>query len=156
MFKVYKPEYNPANLTGIVGGGISSYPVSGYLNELFYHIDAPASGIDTSTVQYRKVFVKNTYSSTSTYTRVWIEAIEHEDQIYIANCTGLVDSTLSPSTPPSGVSGWTAPSNYTEGLNLGTLNPNGYTGFWLQQYLSGISDPDPYATFRLRIGGIIT
>lgn len=155
MFKVYKPENNPANLTGQVGGNISPYLVSGYLNEIFYHIDAPASGAPVTTVQYRKVFVKNTYSSTSTYTRVWIEAIEHEDQIYIANCTGLVDATTSPVTPPSGVSGWVAPSNYTEGLDLGTLNPNGHTGFWLQQYLSGISNPDPYATFRLRIGGIV-
>lgn len=154
MFIVYQPENNPSNLTGQVGGDISPNLVSGYLNELFYHIDAPVYGT-TGSYQYRKVFVKNTYTSTSTYTRVWIEAIEHEDQIYLANCTGLVDSTPTPITPPSGVSGWISPSNYTEGLYIGTLTPNSYTGFWMQQYLSGVNAPDPYATFRLRIGGIV-
>jgi len=156
MFVVYKSEYNPPNLTGQVGGNISTSVLSGYINELFYHVDSLPSGVTEATQQYRKIFIKNTYTKTSTNTRVWFDAIEHEDQIYIARSTGMVDFSSNAATPPSGVSGWTTPTNYVEGINIGTLSPNAYTGVWIRQTLSGISSPDPYASFRITIGGIIT
>lgn len=156
MFKVYKSQYNPSNLTGIVGGAIGTEVLSGYLGELFYHVDAPPSGIDTTSNQYRKIFIKNTYTTTSTYTRVWIDSLEHVDQISIANSYSLSDSSSTPTGAPASVSGWALPTNYAEGMPIGTLAPNAYTGIWIKESLSGITNPDPYATFRIYIGGILS
>lgn len=154
-YRVYKSEYNPSNLTGQVGGDISSQILSGYINELFQHVSSPPSGISTTAYQYRKVFIKNTYSNVSTNTRVWFDAVEHETQIALANSTGMTDIGSSSTGQPIGISGWTSPSNYAEGVSIGTLSPNAYTGVWIRQALSGVSSPDPYATFRLYIGGIV-
>jgi hypothetical protein len=155
MYKLYKPEYNPNSLTGTVGGNIGSQLLSGYLGELFYHISTPPSGVNETTYQYRKVFIRNTYSRSSTYTRVWIDAVEHEDQISVAKSSALSDTSSSPTGSPAGVSGWVSPSSFAEGLSLGTIPPNTYTGIWIRQALSGVSTPDPYATFRLYVGGVI-
>lgn len=156
MFQIYESQYNPQNLTGQVGGDIGSDILSGYLGELFYHIETPPSGIDTVTYQYRKVFIRNGYSLKSTYTRVWIDSLEHTDQISLANSSTLTDTSSSATGAPLMVSGWTLPTNYAEGLALGTLNPNAYTGFWIRQGLSGVTSPDPYATFRLYVGGVVS
>lgn len=155
MFVFYKSEYNPNNLTGEVGGGITSSALSGYLGELFYYISSPASSIDDVTHQYRKIFVRNEYTKTSYYTRVWIDAIEHSDQISIAIASGLDDTSSTPTGEPVGVTGWSSPTNFANGVSIGTITPNSYTGFWVRETLSGISSPDPYATFRLYVGGII-
>jgi len=154
-FEIYKPEYNPSNLTGQVGGNIGSEMLSGYVNELFQHVTSPPSGLDDTAHQYRKIFIKNGYTSTSTNTRVWVDAIEHVDQISLASSTGLTDTSDSSTGIPAGISGWTSPSNYAEGLSIGTLTANAYTGVWVRQALSGISTPDPYATFRIYVGGIV-
>ncbi len=156
MFEVYKSQYNPTNLTGQVGGGIGTEMLSGYLGELFYHIATPPSGIDEIVYQYRKVFVKNTYAVQSTYTRVWIDSLEHTDQISVANSYTLNDTASTPTGQPTNVTGWSLPTDYAEGLPLGTLNPNTSTGFWIRQALSGIASPDPYATFRLYVGGVVS
>lgn len=155
MYQIYHAEYNPNNLTGVVGGDIGTSLLSGYIGELFYEITSPPSGLDTTEYQYRKVFIRNTHTTTSYYTRVWIDAAEHIEQLSLATPTGLVDSSPTPTDQPTGVSGWTTPENYAEGLSLGTLTVNGYTGLWIRQSLSGITSPDPYATFRLYVGGII-
>ena len=154
-FKIYKPEYNPRDLTGQVGGDIGSEILSGYINELFQHISSPPSGVDTTSYQYRKVFVKNTFTSTATNTRVWVDAVEHVDQISIAQSIALDDSSTSSTGEPAGISGWTSPSNYAEGKSLGTLTSNAYTGIWIRQALTDVSLPDPYATFRIYVGGIV-
>lgn len=154
MFKIYKSLYNPSNLTGQVGGNISSSELSGYLGELFYHVSAPPSGLDDVFNQYRKVFFKNTYDRTATEVRVWIDAAEHLDQLSIANSTGLSD-TLITATGTSELTGWRSPTTYTDGVILGTLPVNAYTGVWIRQSLSGISSPDPYSTFRIYVGGIV-
>lgn len=155
MYRLYKSEYNPNSLSGTVGGGIGSATLSGYMGELFYHVSAPPSGTNDTFYQYRKVFIKNDYSRSSTYTRVWIDAIEHGEQIAIAKSASLTDSITSPTGTPIGVSGWVSPSNFAEGLSLGTIPSNTYTGIWIRQGLSGITSPDPYATFRLYVGGVI-
>lgn len=155
MFEIYHSEYNPRNLTGTVGGGIGSSQLSGYLGELFYHIEVPPSGTDTASNQYRKVFIKNTYPNSSAYTRVWIDAVEHQGQISIAKSSGLSDFSSTPTGTPVGVSGWTSPTNYAEGINLGTIYSNTYTGIWIKQTLSGICVEDAYATFRLVVGGVV-
>jgi hypothetical protein len=154
-YKLYKSEYNPSNLTGQVGGYISSQELSGYVNELFQSVTSPPSGIDTTAYQYRKVFIKNEYTSTSTNTRVWIDAVEHPEQISLARSTGLGDTHTSSTGESIGISGWSSPSNYAEGVSIGTLTSNASTGLWIRQALSGISSPDPYATFRIYVGGII-
>lgn len=154
-FKIYKSEYNPSNLTGLVGGSISTQTLSGYINELFYHVTSPPSGIDVTAYQYRKVFIKNEHSSSSTNTRVWIDSAEHEDQISLCNSDTYSDLSTSPTGEPTNVTGWISPSNYAEGLSLGTLSANGSTGVWIRQALSDISSPDPYATFRLYAGGLL-
>jgi len=155
MFKLYKSEYNPSNLTGQVGGGIGNDLLSGYIGELFYHVAVPPSGIDITAYQYRKVFVYNGHDTSSTYTRVWIDSLEHTDQISIANSATLSDLSVSSTGAPTAASGWVLPTNYAEGTYLGTLAPNAYTGFWIRQSLSGINNPDPYATFRIYVGGIV-
>tara|TARA_R110002074_G_scaffold402324_1_gene607046 strand:+ start:96379 stop:96852 length:474 start_codon:yes stop_codon:yes gene_type:complete len=154
-FQIYKPEYNPSDLTGQVGGNIGSEILSGYINELFQHISSPPSGLDTTSYQYRKVFIKNEHTSTSTNTRVWVDAIEHVDQISLAESTGVEDSSTSSTGEPVGISGWRSSSNYAEGVSLGTLTSNAYSGVWIRQALSGVSTPDPYATFRIYVGGIV-
>lgn len=154
-FQIYKSEYNPSDLTGQVGGNIGSEILSGYINELFQHVSSPPSGLATTSYQYRKVFVKNAYTSTSTNTRVWVDAIEHVDQISLAGSTGISDIGATSTGEPIGISGWVSPSNYAEGISIGTLTSNASTGVWIRQALSGVSTPDPYATFRIYVGGIV-
>jgi hypothetical protein len=156
MYKLYKSQYNPDNLTGQVGGNIGSATLSGYLGELFYTVSAPPSGVGTGVYQYRKVFIKNDYSTLSTFTRIWIDSAEHLEQITIAPSVSLSDTTSSPTISPVGVSGWISPTSFSQGLILGNIFPNGYTGFWIRQELSNIQSPDPYATFRLYAGGIVS
>lgn len=155
MYNFYHPQSNPRNLTGQVGGAISSTLFSGYLNELFYHIAAPPSGLDP-TYQYRKLFVKNEFLASSTDTRVWIDAIDHVDQISISFITGSNNATIAtPSTEPAGVVEWVSPTTYADGLEIGTLNINASTGIWLRETLSNIVEEDPFASFRLYVGGIV-
>lgn len=155
MYHFFKPEYNPNNLTGQIGGNISPTVLSGYLGELFVHDDAPPSGTDLNTYQYRKVFIKNSYGSTSLSTRVWVDALEHNEQIALATGGALANTTTG-AVEPAGVTNWSYASNYIEGLNLGTIANNGYTGIWIRQELTNITTPDPYATFRLVVGGLVT
>lgn len=155
MFDIYKSEYNPSDFTGQVGGGIGTEVLSGYLNELFQHVTAPPSGLDDVAFQYRKIFIKNTHPTTSTNTRVWIDAIEHSEQITIDNASGLADTTYASTGEPIGVTGWKETSNYADALSIGTLSANASTGVWLRQTLSGIDNPDPYATFRIYVGGLV-
>ncbi|MCB1713367.1 MAG: hypothetical protein KDH96_13145 [Candidatus Riesia sp.] len=156
MFKVYKPEYNPQDLSGQVGGTITSNLFSGYLNELFYHVSVPPSGVDEVAYQYRKLFIKNEHTTSSTNTRIWLDSLEHPSQISICRSSGLSDYTSSATGEPSGVTGWVSPTNYAEGLSLGTMTSSAYSGVWIRQALSGIEEPDPYSSFRIYIGGIIT
>lgn len=150
----YKPLSNPAGLTGTVGGNISSYQFSGQLAELFAHVSAPPSGLDP-VYQYRKIFIKNEFSSSSANTRVWLDAVDRPEQIAIALGTALADSTTSPTGQPASVTGWVSPYNYVNGISLGTLAVNGYTGIWVRQTLTGIVESDPYCTLRIYAGGAI-
>lgn len=153
-FKIYKSEYNPSNLTGQVGGDIGSSTLSGYIDELFYNISANPEGVDT-TYQYRKVFIKNEYATQSTNTRIWVDAIEHDDQISLSLASGLTDTSATPTGEPAGVTDWSLPRNYAEGIDIGSLGPNTYSGVWIRQSLSGVTTPDPYATFRIYVGGLV-
>lgn len=154
MFNFYLPQYNPANLTGVCGGAISSIPLSGYLGELFEHVEAPPSGA-SAYYQYRKVYLKNENSTSSTETRVWLDAVQHPEQIGIALETTSNQTIATPETAPTGVSVWYAPTNYAEGLDLGTITASSASGLWIREKLANIQQSDPYATFRLYIGGII-
>lgn len=155
MFKIYKSQFNPSTLSGQVGGNIGSATLSGYVGELFATVTAPPSGVASGAFQYRKVFVKNEYSTSTTSTKAWIDSIEHPEQISLALSTSLSDSSSNPAIAPAGVTGWVAADSFSSGLLLGTLAPNAYTGFWIRQVLSGINTPDPYATFRLYVGGVV-
>lgn len=155
MYKLYKSQYNPDNLTGQVGGTIGSAALSGYLGELFYIVSAPPSGLNQSAFQYRKVFIRNEFTKESTSTKVWLQDAEHPEQISIASSSSISDSSPTPTGQPAGVTGWTNPTSFASGLVIGTLAPNAFTGFWIRQTLSGVTQPDPYATFNLYVGGIV-
>lgn len=152
MFIIYHSEYNPDDLTGVVGGELTSTPLSGYIDELFRTVEAPPSGLEEAAYQYRKVFVKNEHDSNSTNVRAWIDALEHSGQIAMAVGTNT-DTSYVDEEPT--VSDWYTPTNYSDGISLGDLSIGSYTGIWIRQTLSGISVADPYATFRIYVGGLV-
>lgn len=155
MFKFFKASYNPQNLTGEVGGNISSSELSGYLGELFQRVDSPPAESTGEYNQYRKIFVKNTYDSSSVNTRLWLDAEHHRGQISLAIQTGESYSIGNGLVEPSGISNWTNGRNYSEGVEIGTLASNSSTGVWIRQSLSNITEEDPFASVRIHIGGII-
>lgn len=151
-WEFYHTTNNPTGLTETVGGTISTNFLAGNLNELFTYVNAPPSGTDLSTIQYRKLHIKNPSSATLTGVRLWVDAVDHDDQIAIGvEVTGGQD-TVNANTLPTSVS-FSQPITYNTGLSLGTFVPNFHTGVWVRQTLSGIHEPDPYATFRINIGG---
>lgn len=153
-FEFYKPQYNPANLTGQVGGTISSSLLSGYLGELFCIVDAPPPDTEEIVYQYRKLFIKNSWTAVSANTRCWFDAVQHPGQISVALQTGGPGLIANAQTEPVGITDWTSPSNYIDGLNLGTLNVGSSTGLWIREKLENITEPDSFASLRLYIGGI--
>lgn len=155
MFVFYKSSLNPTNTTGEVGGNITSTALSGYLGELFPRVDAPPSEATGSYNQYRKIFVKNEYSTASDYTRIWLDAEQHRGQISLAFQSGESYSVANGTTEPTGITAWTNGRNYSEGLEVGTLAANSSTGVWIRQTLSSITEEDPFASVRIYIGGIL-
>ena len=151
----YKSASNPTTTGEVVGGDITTVELSGYLGELFPRVDAPPEDTNLSTVQYRKIFVKNEYTFSSANTRLWLDAEQHRGQIAIAVQTGLSDTIANGLAAPSGISDWANPTNFSNGLEIGTLGVNSYTGVWLRQTLTDIHEADPYASLRLYVGGII-
>lgn len=155
MYNFYKSELNPTSNTGEIGGDISTEVVSGYLGELFQRVDAPPSSSDLSTVYYRKIFVTNDHDFTSSETRLWLDAEQHRGQIAVATQTGTSYSIPSGQAEPTGISSWANPQNYADGLEVGSLAVGAQTGIWIRQTLTSIEEPDPYASLRLYIGGIV-
>lgn len=154
MFTVYLPENNPTGLVGTVGGDISSLILTGYVGELLSTIPAVPTGATTGVYQYRKIFVKNQYTTASTDTKVWLSDVEHPEQISIALGVGS-DSIDDATTSPTGISTWYSPYTWVDGLLIGTMNSNSYSGVWIREYLSGVSSSDPYATFSINFGGLV-
>jgi|TARA_R110000824_G_scaffold48294_1_gene136520 hypothetical protein len=151
-WEFYHTSNNPTGLTTTVGGTISTNFLAGNLNELFTYVDAPPSGTDLSTTQYRKIHIKNPSSTTLTGVRMWLDSIEHDDQIAIGiEVTGGQDAPNANTLPTSVI--FSQPTTYNTGVSLGTLAASFHTGIWLRQTLSGIHEPDPYASFRVNIGG---
>jgi hypothetical protein len=153
-WEFYHTVNNPTGLDGTVGGARTGDLVEGSLNELFAYVEAPPSGTTTEAFQYRKVHVRNASATTLTGVKLWLDAIEHTDQIYVG-LEGAVDQTISSPTgsAPAGVS-FTQPTSYTGGIDLGSVASTAASGLWLRQGLSGISEPDPYASFRVYVGGL--
>ena len=143
---------NPTGLTDTIGGAISTSALAGNLNELFTYVDAPPSGTDLSAIQYRKFHIKNASTTTLTGVKVWVDAIEHSDQIAIGIESGNAESIANASTAPTSVE-FFQPQAYTTGLLLDGLVTSYHTGVWIRQILSGNHEPDPYASFRVNIGG---
>jgi hypothetical protein len=153
-FRFYKSEYNPTGLTGKVGGGISTDELSGYLGELFAYQYAYPPETTGSAVQYRKIFVRNTFGKVSEDTRLWFDAQHVSGQIAVAlDVTGATTGTVI--FPPSGLSGWSYPQNYTGGFKLGNLDNNETAAIWLRQTLANIETTNPYTSLRIYIGGIV-
>lgn len=155
MFTFYKSEYNPSTTGSVVGGNITTLPLSGYLGELFPRVDSPPEESTGSAVQYRKIFVKNEYEFSSSNTRLWLDAEQHRGQIAIAIQTGVSNTIANGLATPTGISSWANPTNYSNGIEIGTLGSNTATGVWLRQTLTNITEPDPYASLRLYVGGIL-
>lgn len=154
-FSFYHAESNPTGLSGTVGGAVDlNLPMSGYLGELFCHVQAPPSGTEATFYQYRKLFVRNEGSTTARDISVWIPAQEHTDQLDLANEYETGQTSTSPVTAPDDVSGWNNPTNYLAGLPIGDLAPDSSTGFWLRQTLTEITISDPYVSFQLYAGGL--
>lgn len=155
-YKFFHSVDNPTGLTGSVGGAIDvTNPFSGYLDELFVHVAAPPSGINTGAFQYRQLYVRNDQAKTSTSTRIWLDSVEHSGQIHIGLASGTAQSSASPTGEPAGVPIWYHPIDYSTGLEIGSMATGAASGVWLRQSLSGIVINDPYATFRFHIGGIV-
>ena len=154
MFIFYKSEFNPTNLTGQVGGDITSVELSGYLGELFVHREAPPYESTGVYYQYRKIFVKNDYDVSLTDVKMWFDAEEHPGQISMAAQTGASYSIANGTIEPTGITVWSSPNNYSEGIDLGDLSAGAHTGVWLRQALTNISEDEPYASLRINIGGI--
>ena len=156
-WEFYHTTSNPTGMVGLVGGDITGSLIQGNLNELFAHVDAPQSGISTADVQYRKLHVKNTSSSTLSGVRIWLDSLEHSDQITMGlqsvSFTGNSTLIASPTTAPDSVV-FSQPINYTGGLDAGVFAPAYTTGLWIKQSLQGIHEPDLYSSFRVNVGGI--
>lgn len=153
FWEFYHTASNPTGLTSTIGGTISTSLVQGTLGELFSYVNAPPSGTDLSQNQYRKIHIKNSSAVTLTGVRLWLDAIEHTDQVHMGlEVTGGQDTTNA-TTAPGSVS-FSQPVTYNTGIFLGTFVAGYHTGVWLRQTLSGIHEPDPYATFRVNVGGV--
>ncbi|RMH13285.1 MAG: hypothetical protein D6698_14205 [Gammaproteobacteria bacterium] len=148
----YHTANNPRDLSSTVGGAISSTGYTGYLSELFVYVDSPPSGSQSALNQYRKLHIKNDDNVTYTGVKVWLYGIEHPDQVSIG-LEASASQTISSATgsPPTSVT-FSAPTDYINGLDVGSLAPGQSTGIWLKVTLSGITDPDKYATFSVTVG----
>jgi len=157
-FVFYNSTNNPTGLSGTVGGTAdTNTPLSGYLGELFTHVFSPPSGLNISgAFQYRKVSVKNGHSSTSRETRAWLDAVEHSGQVSIALEASTNQTSTSPTGEPSNVTTWSSAADYNSGLELGNMLAGSISGIWIRQELSGIQSPDPYASFTIVVGGLVS
>ena len=149
--------HNPTGLASAVGGDITGALLQGNLNELFAYISAPPSGSSAGIEQYRKIHVKNISSFTLTGVRLWLDAVEHSGQIDIGIEELNATQTISDATgaaPTSVLFG--RPIDFNSGTGIGTSSfpPNHSTGVWIRQTLTGVDEPDPYASLRLTVGGI--
>jgi len=153
-FRFYKSEHNPTGLTGLVGGNISSDELSGYLGELFAYQYAYPSDVTGAVLQYRKIYIKNTYGIVSYDTRLWFDAQHVSGQMAVALETGGAGLGVVNSAP-AGLSGWAYPESYTGGFRLGDLNNGATAAVWLRQTLANIETPNPYTSLRIYVGGIV-
>ena len=156
-FKFFHSVNNPTGLNATVGGAVDvAASFSGYVNELFAHIVAPLSGISTGSYQYRQLFIRNDNAKVSTNTRLWLDSVEHTGQISIALSQGPTQS-ISNATgdPPGAIPLWYHPIDYSTGLEIGTMATGDASGVWIRQILSGVVQEDPYATFRIHVGGVV-
>jgi len=157
-FGLYHTSANPTGLSGSVGGAISSTGIVGTLGELFAYVDSPPSGTTDPVFQYRKVHIKNISANVITGIYTWLDGVEHTGQIDI----GVERETDQSITAPTGSAQaptnvtFSDPYNFSGGTFIGTLTGSESTGIWIRQTLSGIHSPDPYATFILNFGGIVT
>ena len=152
MFEFFHPQNNPGDLTGLVGGNITTQRLTGYLGEVFTHVESPPTGIDMTGTQYRLVYVRNTSTTPLVDCRVWLEDLEHPEQISLT--TGASTLTANATTEPATIGTWESPTSYQQGFSIGNLGAGASQGIWLRQQLSSITEPDPYATFRLVVGGV--
>ena len=154
-FRFFTSEYNPTGLSGLVGGGISSLELSGYLGELFSFAEAYPIDVNIPVYQYRKLFVVNNYGQECSDVRVWIDSEHVTGQIELC-LEYTVGTTGGISSEPVGLAGsWSAPKNYAQGLAVGSLLNGESKGVWLRQTLVGISSSNPYASLRLYAGGVL-
>lgn len=153
-FEFYHTTANPTGLAGTVGGGMTGSLVQGNLNELFSYVEAPPSGSSDIAFQYRKVHIKNAGLVSLTGVKLWLDAVEHTDQIHIGLENTSGQTVFAPTgSAPAGVT-FSQPANYTGGVDASTFIPGYSTGVWIRQGLSGIHEPDPYASARLNVGGL--
>lgn len=155
MLNFYKPLYNPTGLTGLCGSSITTGTFNGVINEIFCHVSAPPSGSTNTFYQYRKVYVKNNFLTPITTVGIYVDAIEHPEQIHLGVETGANQMCSSPTGAPTGVT-FSSYTGYQTSLQIGALAAATYTGIWIRQTLSGITQSDPYATFRLYAAGVVT
>ena len=151
----FNTAYNPTGFQGTVGGSAQTgSPVQGQLRELFAHVESPPSGIGDPAYQYRKVHVQNLSNDTYEHVRIWLDAVEHPDQISIGFEESWNSSVSDPTTEPSTVT-WTSATSFVSGQEAsGNFSPGTITGVWIRQKLENIQEPDPFVSFRIYVGGL--
>lgn len=152
---LYNTTYNPTGLVGTVGGAADTGSlVVGTVRELFSHVYSAPSGVGDPHYQYRKVHVQNLSNESYENVRIWLDAVEHEDQISVGFEKSWNSTVSSPTTEPSEVD-WSSAGSYVSGQEAsGVFSPGAVTGVWIRQKLENIQESDPYSSFRIVVGGL--
>lgn len=154
-FRFFLSEYNPTGLTGLVGGALGAIELSGYLGELFAYTEAYPPETNLAVYQYRKLYLVNNYGQDCSDVRVWLDAEHVTGQIQLSLDVGGPTTGAVNIAPTGLVGSWTAPKNYSLGLQVGTMSNGEAKAIWLKQTLTGIETSNPYTSLRLYAGGIL-
>jgi len=155
-FKFYFPQYNPAELTGAVGGAISSKELASSINELFVPIDVSSGGYASEFYQYRKMWIKQVSHTSYSYLSMQTANVEYNSRFAIATGnhsvgTGTATNAL---TAPSEVGTWT--SNLGAQVNLLTGATSEYNSkycIWIRQKIVSGDTPDTINSLNIRLIG---
>lgn len=148
-------EMMPQDDTSPVGGDIDlAAELEGHLGEVFEQGRSNFPG-QSDWVRYRKVFAKNTGSTTIQNIVSYIVNPEYPSQVAFAYAKALDDDSADSETMPSGYleSDFVSFEGIEEGTGGGTLLPGDYLGFWVRLTIPPGLSAETGAYFGLGIAG---